>query len=185
MTTLVLLVTGSRFWDDVWAIRDKLEEAVADAVDVGADELIIRHGACYPRYSRELRRRPYRSADYLTHLWCQLHGPQQPLRITEQERPADWRAPCRPACGKTYKRGKLVEHRTAAGTCPAAGNYRNQAMVVEDPRPDSGLAFQRDESNGTGHCIKTMREFGIYVEEVPYTPGVHAPAAPVPNRFTT
>lgn len=181
MTDRVVLVTGSRFWDDAWTLRHQLEKLVADAVDDGATRLIIRHGACYPRRSKDTHRIPARSADWLTHLWIARFGPEQPIEIVEQERPADWRAPCRPACGKTTRRGKVVDHRTPHGTCPAAGNYRNEAMVLEDPRPDLGLAFCRDNSNGTGHCVRTMRNFGILVDEIPYHPTPDNPTEASPR----
>lgn len=173
MTPLVVLVTGSRFYDDAWTIKRVLEEHVADAVQVGAAELVIRHGACYPFPDRRTGRVPARSADWLTHLWIVRFGPEQPITIVEQERPADWEAPCRPACDQRTHRGRNMGHRKPRGTstyCPYAGMYRNKDMVLEDPRPDRGIAFERDNSSGTANCVKTMREFGIPVEQIPYNP---------------
>lgn len=173
MTTYVVLVTGSRFWDDVWAIKRELDQAVEEAVDAGADELIVRHGACYPPYLKGTRRRPHRSADWLTHLWFERFGAAQPISIIEQPRPADWEGPCRPACNQATHRGRNINHRRTRGSvmiCPMAGHHRNKDMVLEDPRPTIGIAFHRDNSGGTAHCIRTMREFSIPVTEVPYQP---------------
>lgn len=171
---MVLLVTGSRFYDDAWRIRRVLEDAVAEAF-LWHDQLVIRHGACYPNVDKKTGRIPARSADWLTHLWIARFGPAYESEITEQERPADWNAPCRPACQSKTRRSKNVDHRRPGrgGTyCPMAGVYRNTAMVLEDPRPDLGIAFLRDNSSGTDNCVTTMREFGIEVEEIPYNPAV-------------
>jgi hypothetical protein len=169
---LVVLVTGSRLYDDAWTIKRVLDAVADDAAAGGADELVVRHGACYPNIDRTTGRIPARSADWLTHLWIRLHGVAHPIRIIEQERPADWEAPCRPAC----KPG----HRKARGTsmyCPMAGVHRNKDMVLEDPRPDLGVAFLRDNSSGTRHCVTTMRELSIPVEEIPYHPTLTQPDA--------
>jgi len=173
VTTVVVLATGSRFWDDVWSIKHELDRAVAEAVAAGADEFVLRHGACYPPYVKGTRRRPHRSADWLAHLWFERFGAAQPISIIEQARPADWEGPCRPACNQATHRGRNINHRRTRGTtmiCPMAGHHRNRDMVLEDPRPNYGIAFQRDNSTGTGNCIKTMREFSIPVREVPYRP---------------
>ncbi len=169
--TVVVLVTGSRFWDDAWTLKTELDAVAADAADAGATTLIVRHGACYPLPDPRTGRIPARSADWLTHLWIQRFGPGQPVQIVEQARPADWLGPCRPACQQRTHRGRHVSHRRVNGTrttCPAAGVYRNKDMVLEDPRPDTGLAFLRDNSSGTSNCVTTMRGFGIPVHEVPY-----------------
>jgi hypothetical protein len=166
----VVLVTGSRFWDDVWAVKDALDQAVADAKTAGAREFILRHGACFPPADKHTGIRPHRSADYLAHLWFMKYAKLMPLpQMTVQARPADWEGPCRPACNQATHRGRNVNHRRVRG-CPMAGIHRNKDMVLEDPRPDYGIAFQRDNSSGTGNCIKTMREFSIPVREIPYQP---------------
>lgn len=169
----VVLVTGSRFYDDAWTVKRVLDELAEDAIWSEAEELIIRHGACYPNTDRATGRVPARSADWLTHLWIARFATDHEIQIVEQERPADWEAPCRPACSSRTHRGRNVGHRKPRGTttyCPMAGHYRNRDMVLEDPRPDLGVAFLRDNSSGTAHCIRTMREFGIPVEEIPYEP---------------
>lgn len=170
-TQLVVLVTGSRLYDDAWTIKRTLDEIADDVRAENVDELVIRHGACYPPRDKTTGRIPARSADWLTHLWIEKFASALPLTVDEQERPADWNAPCRPACSTAVRRGRNVDHRRAGRGgmyCPMAGVYRNKAMVLEDPRPDLGVAFLRDNSSGTRNCITTMREFGIHVEEIPY-----------------
>ena len=172
MDPFVVLVTGSRFWDDVWAVKEALDQAVAEAKEAGAREFILRHGACFPPVDRATGRRPFRSADYLAHLWFQKYGKLMPLpQMTVQPRPADWEAPCRPACNQGTHHGRNVNHRRTRGQtmiCPMAGLHRNKDMVLEDPRPTIGVAFHRDNSAGTAHCIRTMREFSIPVREIHY-----------------
>lgn len=169
----VLLITGSRFWTDVWTIKHTLDRAVTAAGDDGVTELVLRHGACYPPVDKDTGRRPFRSADYLAHLWCQKHARMIQLTpvgvLTEQARPADWTAACRPACSQRTHRNRNVGHRRLAGgrlICPDAGKYRNRDMVLEEPRPYLGIAFHLDNSAGTAHCIRTMREFSIPVATI-------------------
>jgi hypothetical protein len=171
----VVLVTGSRFWDNTALIKEALDQAVADAVTAGYPEFVLRHGKAYPPFSARLGRRPWRSADYLAHLWFQ-HTTRGPLPIpvmVEQERPADWDAPCRPACQGRTHRGRTVDHRITrpnghGNYCPDAGKIRNRDMALEDPRPTVGVAFHRDNSSGTAHCIRTMRELSIPVLPITY-----------------
>jgi hypothetical protein len=170
---LIVLVTGSRLYDDAWTIKATLDQVAADVEEENVDQLVIRHGACYPPPDPITRRIPARSADWLTHLWIERFAPALPIEVVEQERPADWNAPCRAACQSRTHRDRTVHHRRPGrgGTyCPMAGVYRNEAMVREDPHPDLGVAFLRDNSSGTRHCITAMREFGIPVEEIPYLP---------------
>lgn len=176
----VILVTGSRFWDDIVAIKDALDQAATDAVTAGAAHLILRHGACYPPVDPVTGRRPFRSADYLAHLWWHRWVRLTPLPVLagltvleEQARPADWTAPCRPACNQRTHRDRTTDHRRIRGgrsTCPMAGHHRNKDMILEVPQPTVGIAFNRDNSAGTAHCTRTMREFSVPVTEVPYRP---------------
>lgn len=70
---------------------------------------------------------------------------------------ADWTAPCREACkpGHRGRRHDGIEY------CPAAGNYRNQAMV--DMGADAGVAVpMRGAKNaGTRDCFMRARSAGI------------------------
>jgi hypothetical protein len=165
--------TGSRLWVDAWTIKTVLDDIAGRAARAGVPELTFRHGACYPypTWNRRLGRkvRPNRSADYLIHLWILRFGADQPLPIVEQERPADWEAPCRPSCNQGFHNGTRVNHRVeSAGRmiCPAAGNYRNREMVLEKPAPLFVVAFQQDNTNGTRNCITTARELSIPVHTI-------------------
>lgn len=173
MTQRCILVTGSRAWTDVWAVKDALDAAVAETAADGVTELIVRHGACYPIFNPDLGRLPFKSADYLTHLWIARYAGEQPITITEQARPADWTGPCRPSCNTKPRRGQVRAHRGIRGdgktTCPAAGIYRNMDMVLEQPQPYRGLAFLLDKSSGTSNCVKKMREFSIPVVPIERT----------------
>ncbi len=169
----VMLYTGSRFWIDKWTIKDTLDEVVTRAVAAGVPELTFRHGACYPfpRWNPAARAkvRPHCSADYFVHLWIERFAPLQPIPVREDECPADWEAPCRPACHQKRRRNQPASHRILRGgrlICPAAGNYRNRAMVLKDPTPYFGIAFHQDNSSGTADCIKTARDLSVPMYEI-------------------
>lgn len=168
-----ILVTGSRGWTDVWALKDELDKVVEQAEADGVTELIFRHGACYPFFNPDLGRLPFKSADYLTHLWIARYARCQPITITEQARPANWTGPCRPTCNTKPRRGQVREHRQrradGTSTCSAAGVYRNMDMILEKPQPYQGIAFRLDMSAGTTRCIEKMREFSIPVVPIERT----------------
>jgi hypothetical protein len=168
---IVILFTGSRFWTDHLTIGATIDEIVTKAVAAGVPELTFRHGACYPPRDPDTGRRPARSADFLVHIWIARFGGQQPIPIVEQERPAKWTAPCRPSCHQKRRRNQPASHRQLRGgrlICPAAGVYRNREMVLENPEPYLGVAFQQDNSNGTQNCIDTMLELSVPVH--PFAP---------------
>jgi hypothetical protein len=67
------------------------------------------------------------------------------------------------------RRNQPVNHRELRGgrlICPAAGNYRNREMVLEDPTPLFGIAFHQDNSNGTSNCIKAAHELSVPMYEI-------------------
>ncbi|MFI7628430.1 DUF2493 domain-containing protein [Microbispora rosea] len=89
-----LLVTGSRNHTGkafIWQVMDGYH---ADHPD-----MLVIHGACYPKPNPDGSRLD-KSADWLTHLWCQARG------VQDEPHPADWQ-----------------QHGDAAGP------IRNQAMV--------------------------------------------------------
>jgi hypothetical protein len=159
-----ILVTGSRDWANAWSLKAILDQAAAEAAADAVTHLIVRHGACYPRHDPDLGRRPFRSADYLAHLWIARFAATQPVRIVEQARPARWQAPCRPDCDNKPTRVRPRGHRTHGGlTCPQAGLHRNVDMIREEPTPYAGYAFWDGSSAGTRHCIRKLREFSVPV----------------------
>ncbi|GII87101.1 hypothetical protein Ssi03_50910 [Sphaerisporangium siamense] len=73
------LAAGSRHHRDkplIWGTCDEIHAA--------HPELLVVHGACYPRAVRGVR--PEVSADWLVHLWCQARG------VQDEPHPADWDA---------------------------------------------------------------------------------------------
>jgi hypothetical protein len=132
--TARILITGSREWDDketLWAELDSLRARYGT-------ELVIVHGACYPKED-ESGERPEISADYLAHLWCLSRG------VREEAYPANW-----------YPNGKLDKK---------AGHDRNQYMCDKGTYRGC-LAFPLD-GNGTWDCIKRANRAGIPVRIVP------------------
>lgn len=93
-----ILVTGSRRFTDAQALEAALLDTWHDTTQLGGQMLVV-HGACYPMPDPS-GNRPYRSADWLTHLWCVARS------IPDEPHPADW-----------HTHGR------------AAGPLRNQAMV--------------------------------------------------------
>lgn len=59
-------------------------------------------------------------------------------RISEEARPADWTGLCRPTCKPGHRQPGRNGGRSY---CPAAGDYRNEDMVAEEPVPNLCLAF--------------------------------------------
>jgi hypothetical protein len=70
---------------------------------------------------------------------------------------ADWKAPCRETCDH----GPRLRGHDGRERCPAAGNYRNQAMV--DLGADVGVAvpLRGAKNAGTRDCYKRAAAAGI------------------------
>lgn len=151
------LVTGSRGWVDLWALRDVLNLQAQQAADAGATELIVVHGACYPPKDPN-GQMPWKSADWLAHRWV-IDLPH-PLPVREEPHPANWSAPCRPEC----RHGGRRQNKRGTGTyCPTAGNYRNGDMVAIGA--DHASVFQLNGSTGTEDCWKRIK-----AARIPFTP---------------
>jgi hypothetical protein len=69
---LRLLVTGSRTWEDAQALYGALDLYWYFAKHRGLKLKVI-HGACYPREIKP-GKRPFKSADWMAHLWCGMSG---------------------------------------------------------------------------------------------------------------
>ncbi|OEU86133.1 hypothetical protein DB35_09955 [Streptomyces abyssalis] len=67
-----VLVTGSRSWEDGRQTADALREAWSEALQDGADSILVVHGACPHGADRE-------AAD-----WCLSNG------VPDEPHPADW-----------------------------------------------------------------------------------------------
>lgn len=153
-----LIVTGSRAWTDATVLRGVLDILAEQAAAAGVPEVIVAHGACYPRRDRVTDRIPARSADWLAHLWIELLP--HPLPVREEPHPANWTAACRPECKAGHRRPRP----NGGDYCPAVGNYRNGDLVA--PGADAGVAFLLDNSSGTRDCINRMEAADIPVQRI-------------------
>jgi len=98
----VVIVSGSRDWPDpaqIWRDLEALREQHGQA-------LMVRHGA-------------RGAADWCADRYCRNRG------IAFERVRADWEAPCRDTCKPGHRRAS----RMGGEFCPAAGAYRNQAML--------------------------------------------------------
>lgn len=143
-------MTGGRDHEDRALIWRTWDELLAEH-----GRLRVRQGACYP--GPLLRgRRPLRSADYLTHVWC---GMRRDL-VEEVAYPADW-VSCSRICPDEPHR-KTRDDGTEY--CPLAGHARNQDMV--DDGAHLWIAFPTPSSRGTWDCVKRAKAAGIKVRVV-------------------
>lgn len=78
MTSIRILITGSRTWTDAWRIAEAIEQTINER---DADEITIVHGAC-PSGADQL------AAEYVESLaaWHDNAGRQ----LAEERHPADW-----------------------------------------------------------------------------------------------
>jgi hypothetical protein len=142
----VVIVTGSRDLDKdtgralVYRDLDSLHATTAAA----GQQLVVRHGAHIS------------GADLYAADWCTLHPD-----VVENRHPADWGGPCRRTCKPGHRRPAANGHTR----CPAAGPYRNRAMV--DLGADEICAYPLPGSRGTRDCIDHARRAGIPVSIPP------------------
>lgn len=143
------LVTGSREWPTAETITTALTECANVAFGSGG-ELTVMHGGAP-------------GADTIAHRWtARAHRQGWPV-ANPQVRAAKWKAPCRATCKAGHRRSN--DDGTTA--CPAAGFYRNEAMVAEMVKmKERGarvivLAFISDGSAGASHCERTARAAGL------------------------
>jgi len=147
-----VVVTGSRNWTDRAKLFAKLEEVRSRLPD--GTWLIVRHGGAG-------------GTDGLAHSWA-----ERAAGVLVERRRADWRAPCRDTC----RPGHRLPGRDGASYCPAAGMYRNEAMLTGDGPVDEVLAFVMPcgrprhrhqpphDSHGTAGMIGLAGEAGVPVD---------------------
>lgn len=147
-----VLVTGSREWKDAGVIRAALSECASFAFSRGG-ALVVVHGTAY-------------GADSLADSWA-LGAMNRGWPVEAPERHvADWKGPC--VEGRCRPGHRQVDPR-GWDTCPAAGFYRNEAMVKAGAA--LCLAFivpgkdrmGREKSRGTRHCMGEAKKAGIDV----------------------
>lgn len=140
-----ILVSGSRTWRDPSVIRRQLDDATHG---VPAARITLVHGAAA-------------GVDTVAARYATTRG------WNVEAHHADWAAACRKDCARDHRR---VNGR--GEYCPAAGTYRNQAMV--DTAPDLLLAFLKDHSAGASDCLRRAKKAGIPIRAV-YDCGCHEP----------
>lgn len=131
---MIILVTGSRDWDDPYPIFHILG-LYAAAARAAREPLTIRHGDAD-------------GADAIADSWVRQH---QALGwpVIADRHPAEWLGPCVPRCRPGHRR---YSQRAGGLICPAAGIYRSEHMCDLDPCPQYVEAFLRGRSPGTTAC---------------------------------
>ena len=145
---LRLLFTGSRTWDHWPSIARELEDFARLAASQGMDGLSVVHGAADS------------GADFLAASWVTMHQ-RRGWPVVQERFPAPWGEPCRDRCEPGHRR----VNRRGEEYCPATGNYRNETMLASGPF-HRGVAFRRNHSRGTGHCIRIARAAKIEMRVV-------------------
>jgi hypothetical protein len=138
-----VLVTGSRTWKNGLLVREKLGMCL-DTAHQSGDSLTVVHGACKS------------GADSYADAWARWHQRNTTHTVVRVEpHPANWEGPCIDECQPHHRR---VDPR-GWDVCPAAGFYRNEAMVRLGA--DLVLAFIADESKGATHCARFAETCGL------------------------
>lgn len=135
----LILVTGSRKWDDVATIDNALTETWHDATQNGHCGITVMHGGAA-------------GADSIAGAWAQQRKDDG---VGHDQHDADW-ATCADTCPPGHRKT-----RGDYSWCPLAGHRRNQEMV--DAEPSVVLAFQVVGSTGTQDCIRRAEKAGLPV----------------------
>jgi hypothetical protein len=147
MTSLRILITGSRDWRDKRAIADALRWAITTRQPRPTKhQVTIVHGAA-------------RGADTLAGEIAASWGVHvEPHAVTS----VDWNGPCVPQCPP----GHRLQRRDGSTFCPAVAKRRNQRMV--DLGADICLAFPLSAGwSGTRDCMTRADAAGIRVVDWP------------------
>lgn len=151
-----LLGTGSRepSAELIEQVPLQCEALFGHAVAHGVRRFIVVHGGA-------------RGIDYELVRWSRI--PHRPYSVGDKKVVPDWEAPCRPdRCNEGHRM------RRGDGTyyCPAAGIYRNEAMVdfvMEKYREGAWVCvaafFQDPASKGTRNCADYAMRQGLSVLE--------------------
>lgn len=134
-----ILITGSRDWRDLDAIKDALRAEYRK--QPGPMEIV--HGDAHGA-----DRLAARAADELTD--------EEHYLIGIRKYPADWEAYCSPVCWQHRKK-----RRNGTEYCPRQGHIRNERMV--NLGADVCLAFPMARSKGTWGCMDLAEGAGIEV----------------------
>lgn len=144
----LLLVTGSRQFNDHKLIRGALDHAWSEAMGRGFNELVIVHGGA-------------RGADSLAQEWAER---REARGVHWRIFRADWDGPCSAECQPGHRRAQ----RTGGTYCPSEGPRRNQRMVEHVtaqsvPGGVLALVFLVDgkPSHGTHDCWRRIKAAGL------------------------
>lgn len=124
-------VTGSRTWSDYDLILGVFLHVQEQHPGW---QIRLHHGRCDPQL-RTGKTIPWGRAVHLPHdMQVEMCGGDwladvaaRALQWEIRDHPADWEAPCRPACKPGHRQQRWDRDVTY---CPAAGNYRNTAMLT-------------------------------------------------------
>jgi hypothetical protein len=155
-TAFTLLITGSRTWDNIAAIRDALVEVrdLAKSLDLTPSQVTLVHGNA-------------QGADRT----CGTFGAMLGFNVISV--PADWNKHyfvTDELSGAERQACRCVLDKDAPGYknyCKMAGIVRNLHML-DNYKPDMVLAFNRDNSSGTMHTMKEARKRGLILKVVNY-----------------
>lgn len=146
-----LIVCGSREYDDRLTLRTTLNR-IFDSIPVDVVLVVVCGGEPNPDYSTK--------ADQIAQEWAE-EMEQQGMPVRLETWLANWEGSCRAECDHGPRRKWK-----GVSICPAAGPYRNEAMVAAGA--DRGLGALRTGSKSTGSkdCLTRMLRAGIQFEIV-------------------
>lgn len=148
-----VLITASRTWDRADLVDAELDLVAADARTNRLAVTVVHGGAA--------------GGDRIAGAWARGRAADGwPVR--EEVHPADWEGPCTPRCTVGHRQGRSGSLDTY---CPAAGMYRNAAMVALgaflllaflDPcaKPRCRKP-QPHDSHGADECLQLAEQAGI------------------------
>jgi hypothetical protein len=149
----LLLITGSRQFNDHVTFRNALDHAWSEALGRGFNELVVVHGGA-------------KGADALAQDWAER---RQARGVHWRRFPAEWDGPCTAECAKDHRRPK----RGGGTYCPAEGTRRNQRMIDHvraQAVPGGVLALVflvpelndgRTRNRGTHDCWRRIKAAGL------------------------
>lgn len=161
MSTLRILVTGSRDHRDKALIRDTLLGVLAEYTTIGAPVLVHGGQVSYDKATGERY-----GADYLAgEAWTEIARERPGWLAKPEVYPAAW-SECGPECSaenpekcRRTRRGGIETY------CSRAGNHRNQKMV--DLGATVVLAFPTATSRGTWDCVTRAQKAGLTTMVIP------------------